>query len=128
VFEIVHGYGVGVEITSSSNTNIYDLMLPLLCGGNMDQWESSATKKAPIELQEEWRTRLEQARARYDQCTHEFQATEAEVNAGWLPISDGAVVMQTARIRESTAQNEYLRVLRVFSALVLYGRMPDESK
>lgn len=64
--------------------------------------------------QEIWRKRLEEAEIRYEDATAWLRSAIAE-DCG---VAD-------ARRRKSEAQAEYLRLLRIFSDLVLRGKTPE---
>ncbi len=43
-------------------------------------------------------------------------------------LCDGAYVLQQALREEMLAERQYLRVLRIFSKLVIEGEIPDEDE
>jgi hypothetical protein len=67
--------------------------------------------------QEVWRKRLEAAESRYEEASAWLQAA--------LEQGCGAA---EARLRKTAARVEYLRVLRIFSDLVLRGRVPEPDQ
>ena len=76
-------------------------------------------------LEERWRHRLRQARARYDQKSNIYAGLCAE--AVHSPIgSDGSLALLQAHQRENEARAEYLRVLQIYQDLVGNGIVPDE--
>jgi hypothetical protein len=64
--------------------------------------------------QEDWRQRLAEAEYRYRQADRELQCSP------FLTPDD-------ARAHKMAARQEYLRVLRIFTDLVLRGKSPDDS-
>jgi hypothetical protein len=65
--------------------------------------------------QEIWRKRLEEAENRYEDASAQLQAALTQ---------DSGVA--EARERKMTARAEYLRLLRIFSDLVLRGKVPGK--
>jgi hypothetical protein len=65
-------------------------------------------------------------RAYYDECSQEVRKIVIKVNGGSLPATDGSQAVRLARMRESVALEEYLRVLRIYSELVS-GKMLEED-
>lgn len=72
-----------------------------------------------------WRGRLIEARREYDQVVVELQTTTTALTAGTLPTPGGS----TRHIlrAETQALNEYMRILRVFTELVISGTKPEEA-
>jgi hypothetical protein len=66
--------------------------------------------------QEIWRKQLEEAEKRYEKASFGLQTALAQGSA-----------VDEARQDKMTARAEYLRLLRIFSDLVLRGRAPDEG-
>ena len=78
------------------------------------------------ELEAAWRTKLEEARRRYDLATGEYRTLLSETQPGKPSGSDRDLAR--ARKAESEALADYSRVLRVFSRLAIDGKLPqDES-
>jgi hypothetical protein len=67
--------------------------------------------------QEIWRKQLEAAELKYEEASAQLQAA----------LEQGYGVAE-ARQRKMLAQVEYLRILRIFSDLVLRGRDPDPEE
>ena len=78
------------------------------------------------ELEDEYRVRLEKARARYDTANKLFDAAVSEV--GHAPHPDGSLAVRLARIRASAAHKNYMRVLQAFNALIIYGMIPEDRQ
>jgi hypothetical protein len=91
----------------------------------MDQSESSDTTQTPLELQELLRSRLKDARAHYDQCSHEFRDLAAKFKEGLLQAPEGSDALRIARMRESAALEEYIQVLQMLGVLLTEGRIPE---
>lgn len=66
--------------------------------------------------QEIWRQRLAEAEIRYEQAAGELEAAMAR-NSG----------VAEARQDKMAARAEYLRILRIFSDLVLRGKAPNDG-
>ncbi len=66
--------------------------------------------------QEIWRRQLEEAESRYDDAAARLESAMAE----------GTGVAE-ARQRKMDARGEYLRLLRIFTDLVLRGKAPDDA-
>jgi DNA-binding NarL/FixJ family response regulator len=79
-----------------------------------------------LELQEQLRIRLRHASERYDDCSQRFSKVLEERNAGFFVAPDGSEAVRQARLQESVARDEYMTVLRIFTDLVLKGKLPDE--
>jgi hypothetical protein len=67
--------------------------------------------------QEIWRKQLAEAENRYDDAAAHLEAALAEGQG-----------VPEARERKMTARAEYLRLLRIFSDLVLRGKAPDVAR
>jgi hypothetical protein len=74
-------------------------------------------------VEEFWASKLEEAFHRYRAATVEYRKTLKE-QAGLPPGPDGA--LERTRQAEAAALAEYKRVLRVFTDLTLYHKMPEE--
>jgi len=74
-------------------------------------------------LEELWRVRLEEARVAYERARNALREVRqefgSEANAG------GAYGVHQALRAENIALTEYLRVLRIFTDLVVAGKVPD---
>ena len=70
-----------------------------------------------MEQQELWRKRLEEAENQYEKAATRLEAALAE--------NDGVA---DARQQKMKARAEYLRVLRIFSDLVLRGKVQAEVR
>jgi hypothetical protein len=73
-----------------------------------------------------WRGRLLAARNKYALAVAESQIASPDFMAGTLPIPDGGANRAYALRAEASARDEYMRVLQVFTDLVLRGKRPEE--
>ena len=78
------------------------------------------------ELEWVWQARLSAARQRYEESTQDFDRVVVESDSGFDPL-DGAKLIRQALRCESSALDEYIRTLRVYIDLVIYGTVPEES-
>jgi hypothetical protein len=82
------------------------------------------------ELEAAWRERLSRARSRYQEkaAIHKEMVAERSV---WTinrePDPDGRFALHLALREESAPRGEYMRVLRIFSKLILDGTPPEED-
>jgi hypothetical protein len=83
--------------------------------GNLSESDLSNSGLAQQEI---WRKRLAAAELAYHQASRDLQNVPQE--AGRSP--------DEARERKTEARLEYLRVLRIFTHLVLRGKLPAGSK
>jgi hypothetical protein len=74
--------------------------------------------------QENWRKKLSSAESEYQAASEELRQAVLRSNV------DGASVQEVdaARERKSRARREYLRILRVFTDLVLRGKSPGKNE
>jgi len=72
-----------------------------------------------------WRERLKIARANYDVAVAEFRKVSADLKRWPLPAPDGSAAFRNARLAESAALNEYMNTLKIFSDLIISGKMPE---
>jgi hypothetical protein len=78
------------------------------------------------QLEEIWGARLKQSRTAYQFATAQFAKALSEQNQRLTPAPDGVLAVRQARLQETTARNEYMRVLRIFTELVVSGKPPTE--
>ncbi|MBZ5622870.1 MAG: hypothetical protein LAQ69_29665 [Acidobacteriia bacterium] len=79
------------------------------------------------DVEELWRDRLSEAKARYEIAVARFRTAAEDVRTRHTPGPDGSFSVHLAIAEESSARKEYMRVLRVFTDLLLNGRIPDEK-
>ena len=82
--------------------------------------------KKRIGLEDEWREKVRNARIRYEQATKAFRATWGEHFEERL-TSDPTFAIEQSRKVESEALAEYVRVLKIFTDLVIHGKQPPGS-
>lgn len=78
------------------------------------------------ELEELWRTRLADAKSRYMATVDRFRNAAEHLRTQQMPPPDGGFAVHVAITAETHARQEYMRVLRVFTDLLLYGTVPQE--
>jgi hypothetical protein len=79
------------------------------------------------EVEEYWRDRLKSARQKYELAVAQ-QHKALEQQKRWpLPAPDGSGAVRSALIQESAARNEYMRILKIFTDLTIYGKVPEED-
>jgi hypothetical protein len=76
------------------------------------------------ELEDIWRERVREARIKYEQASKAFRATWGEQFEREL-TTDPTFAIEQARNREVAALKEYMRVLKVFTDLVVHGKRPE---
>jgi hypothetical protein len=81
-----------------------------------------AAQRAAEEL---WATRVQAARTKYKHAESQLRQIIAGQQRWPLPEPHGTAVLQTARLQEVAARNEYLQSLKVFSELLVAGELPD---
>ena len=80
------------------------------------------TRKRAEEI---WREKLRQAEIRYQLASAQIRQLQAEHGNGSIPSPDGDLVLRKALRSENAARAEYMRVLRVFTRLIIYGERPE---
>ena len=81
-------------------------------------------KQSRAELQQVWRTRLTESRTSYDLSVAQCRKVLKEQKFG-MPAPDGSFAVRQAHLQESAARNDYMRVLQIFTDLVVRGKIPD---
>jgi CheY-like chemotaxis protein len=76
-------------------------------------------------LEDLWRSKLEEAKLRYNAATEEYRKLLKETPEGVAPLPDSPVAY--ARQRETETLAEYKRVLRVFTDLSVHGKQREEE-
>lgn len=77
------------------------------------------------ELEEKWQARLRDSKLRLDVCrlyVKQMQAAVADI-----PPTDDGYTYRRALQSERSAVAQYTRTLRIYSDLVVYGRVPAED-
>jgi len=75
-----------------------------------------------------WRARLDKAKAAYDLAVAEFRRTTEEYRFRETPSPDGELAVRRALQAEAAAREHYMDVLRVFTELVVDGKVPPQDK
>ena len=86
-----------------------------------------ARSPSRIEIEDRWRTRLADAKRNHDQAVVEFRRAAEVYRAREIPASDGSLGLHQAISAESSARREYIRILRLFTDLVVNGRIPKDD-
>jgi hypothetical protein len=82
----------------------------------------------PQNVEEHWSRRLADAKASYEIAVSRFRTASEDFRSRHTPSPDGGFNVHLAIAAESSARKEYMRVLRVFTDLVVYGKIPDETE
>ena len=80
-----------------------------------------------VQLETVWRERLSRAEERLSRAVAESKRVLAEFQEGVMVPPDGSLAIRNVHLEESRARQEYMRVLRAFTDLTLYGVMPAEN-
>jgi hypothetical protein len=75
-----------------------------------------------------WRGRLLEARKTFELAVTETKTADMDFTAGTLPTPDGGVNLVGRLRAETRARDEYMRVLQIFTDLVVSGsgKKPEE--
>lgn len=79
-------------------------------------------------LEEVWRDRLHEAEERFQKASEQYRRLQQQLQTGPVrqPVSNRE--LQEALRLENEARLEYMRVLQIFTRLVLRGVQPPEEK
>jgi len=80
-----------------------------------------------IEVENRWRARLAEAKRNHDQAVCQFRRAAEVYRVREIPASDGSLGLHQAISIESSARREYIRVLRLFTDLVVHGKVPKDD-
>jgi hypothetical protein len=80
-----------------------------------------------VQLETIWRQRLARAEERLAQAVADSKRVLAEFQEGMMISPDGSIAVRNVRVEESRAREEYMRVLRAFTDLTLYGVTPGDE-
>ena len=80
------------------------------------------------ELERVWQTRVNAAWQVYYESAREFNRLVSQVNGDVIEFSCDSEVIHQARRRQSLALKEYMRALRIYTDLIIYGTAPEEPK
>jgi hypothetical protein len=78
------------------------------------------------ELEQAWQTRVRVAKQRYEESSREFIRLAGDLKNGRYQPPDCSEVLRQARQRECFALDEYMRILQIFSDLVVNGKLPED--
>jgi hypothetical protein len=78
------------------------------------------------QLEDDWRARLENAFIQHRLASEDFQKALEEQARNLTLAPDGSHAVRVARQRESDTRKEYMRLLRLFSDLVMRDKIPEE--
>ena len=76
------------------------------------------------DLERKWRVRVDAARQRHLESKRAFEAGVEQ--GGDSSLAGGGEKMSQARQAECSALDEYNRTLRIYTDLILYGKVPEE--
>jgi hypothetical protein len=99
------------------NESFNALRPSFLEGGNFMQ-------RSPLELEEIWCERVRKAKGRYALASAQFMRALEEQKVYPIPAPDGSCFIRYARLLETQALMEYMRVLRIYSDLAVPGAIP----
>lgn len=72
-----------------------------------------------------WKSRSDDAKHKFDQARRELREVERAISSG--TTEESACVYGNAVRAETAALVEYARVLRAYTDLVAYGKLPNEE-
>lgn len=81
-------------------------------------------RRSTRELATLWRARLNKSKAAYDLSVAEFRRSAEEYRSRDVESADGHFALRHAIAAENAARDEYIRVLQVFTDLVVNGSLP----
>ena len=79
-------------------------------------------------LEEMWRDRLHEAEDRFRNASELYRQLQQQLHSGSVRASVSKRELQEALRLENVARLEYMRVLQIFTRLVLRGVQPPEEK
>ncbi len=79
------------------------------------------------ELEDRWRKRVTDAKLRLDFARNYVKEVQRDLPRGDVPAPDGDYAYRKALHVENSALAEYKRVLRIFTDLMINGKIPGES-
>jgi hypothetical protein len=91
---------------------------------SMNEPDVSWSFGALANLEAAWRHRVEEARRRYQVATERYHRLSQQSH-GLAPTAESPLL--SARHAQSAALDEYRRILGIFTALTVHGRIPEES-
>lgn len=79
------------------------------------------------ELEDQWRQRVDNARAVYFRANAQHKRMVEELGHGQIQPADGSFAVASARRAEAWALSEFTRTMRVYSDLVVNGIIPPSD-
>lgn len=79
-------------------------------------------------LEEMWRDRLHEAEDRFQNASEQYRRLQQQLLSGPVRPPVSKRELQEALRHENEARLEYMRVLQIFTRLVLRGVQPPEEK
>jgi hypothetical protein len=80
-----------------------------------------------LEPQEHWQAELQKVKERYDESSLHLRKMLEEQNQGLLPTPDGAFAVRQARMRESAARQEHMRVVNILNDIIKSDKRLDSG-
>jgi hypothetical protein len=80
------------------------------------------------ELEQVWQSRASLARQRYEESSREFIRLAGDLKKGRYQPPDCSEALRQARQRESLALEKYMRTVRIYTDLVVHGKLPEEPE
>ena len=80
------------------------------------------------ELERHWRKRVRDARIRLQFARSYLKELQQDLKSGAIPPPDGDFVYRRAIQADREALDDYARLLRIFTDLVVYGKPPIEKQ
>lgn len=82
--------------------------------------------RARVELEALWLDRVQAACEQRALAAAHCKRVLGDLTVSLTTEPDGSFAVRQARLAESHARSEYMRTLRVFTDLVIHGKIPDE--
>jgi hypothetical protein len=78
-------------------------------------------------MEDRWHKRLADARREHERAVEQFRHAAEIYRVQEIPFPDGGLALHRAIAAESLTRKEYIRVLRLFTDLILNGQSPPEE-
>ncbi len=79
------------------------------------------------ELEQLWKQKWEAAKLKLEQAAARVRETESAVRSGSVPEPQGFDAYSRALEAETIALTEYSHALRIYTDLVVHGKLPEEA-
>ncbi len=89
--------------------------------------KSSGPPSTLQEMEDFWRTRLDETRKQYERASVTFRQAAQDFTEKQMPLTDGNLRFRRAIREESAARREYMRALRIFTDLIIHGKIPEDE-